>query len=147
MMLLLHSGQNRYVIDNKYVVRIFPHVFLKKLQGAPSYIAGLMYWEGKGTPVLDFCELIEQRKPAHSYNTRIILINDQSQTYCLGILAEKVSDILPLEQKQFFDEDLYMEQSPFLDGIFHDAEGIIQRIDVEELFKFLSSKGSLWKCR
>jgi chemotaxis-related protein WspB len=147
MMLLFYSGENRYVIDNKYIVRVFPHVLLKKMQGAPSYIAGLMYWEGRGTPVLDFCELIEQRKPACSYHTRIILINDQSQTYCLGILAEKVFDILPLAKEQFSDADLYLKQSSYLDGVFNDSEGIIQRIDVEELFKFLSSKGSLWKCR
>lgn len=137
-MLLFYVGTNRYAVDSKCIIKIVPQVFLEKMPSAPAYVAGFLNWLGLPIPVIDFSRLIEGRESRHAFHSRIMLLKDSISGRHLGLLGEKVVDILDLSPHQFLTGSFYFSHYPYLAGIYNDDKGIIQRIDVEELFKFVS---------
>lgn len=140
-MLLFYVGENRYVIENSFIVRIVPRVGLKKMPYMSSYVMGLLNIGGLPIPVVDFCQLIEQREAHCSLYSRIILIEDpHSKGRIVGILGEKVGEIVDLQRSQFNKAGFYLHHFPYLDSIYSDSNGVIQHIDIEQLFHFLSTE-------
>ncbi len=137
-MLLFYVGENRYAIDNQSIAKVVPSVFLKKMPDAPSYLAGLLDWEGRPIPIVNFCRLIEQREAHAAFHTRIILLKAPDADLYAGILGEKVIDIANIKVSQFSKTGLYLSHFPYLNGVYSDQSGMIQRLDVAEFFKFLS---------
>jgi chemotaxis-related protein WspB len=141
-MLLFSVGDNRYVIDNRFILRIIPHVPLKKLPYTSNYVIGLLNFSGKPLPVIDFCQLIEQRAAKKALDSRIIILWDpdlkENHQSFVGIIGEKVITILPLTTEQFNETGFHLNQFPYLDGVYSDQEGVIQKILVPELFNYLS---------
>ncbi len=137
-MLLFYVGENRYAVDNQCIVKIIPRVFLKKMPYAPPYLAGLLNWEGKPIPIVNFCHLIEQREACEAFHTRIILIKAPHDALYVGIMGEKVIDIANVKASQFSETGFYLSHFPYLSGVYNDQNGIIQKLDVAEFFKFLS---------
>jgi len=143
-MLLFSVGDNRYVLENRFIFRIIPHVILKNFPHASPYVLGLLNFTGTPIPIIDFCQLIEQRPAKEAFNSRIIILRDPdldvSQSPLFGLLAEKVTDILPLHSNQFMETGFYLHQFPYLIGAYSDHEGIIQKISFEKLFQYLSQE-------
>lgn len=140
-MLLFHVGENRYVIENRYILRIIPRVLLKKIPYAPSYIPGLLNFGGKPVPVVDFCLLVEQRETRFCMNSRIILMQDptdESQARTIGLLGEEILEIVDLKRTQFENVEFNRQHFPYLDRVFSDQQGVIQYLNIEEFFHFLS---------
>ena len=63
-MLLFYAGENRFAIDCSSIVRVVPHVNLKKMPDRSPLLAGVLVLGGEPIPVIDFCQIIEKR-PAH----------------------------------------------------------------------------------
>lgn len=142
-MLLFYVGENRYVIHNRYVIRILPHVFLKKISHASSYFIGVLNLAGKPIAVIDFCQLIDERPTKNFFHSRIILVKEsavQENPRIIGILAEKVLKIVDLEADEFTENQFYMQHLSYLDGIYNDESGVIQLVNVNGLFKFLGEE-------
>ena len=144
-MLLFSAGDNRYVIDNRYVLRVIPHISTKKLPYTSNYVEGLLNFGGKPLPIIDFCKLIEQRIAREAFDSRIIILHDPdviSTTQSIfGLLAEKVTNILPLNEEDFGETGFHLQQFPYLDGIHNDQQGgVIQSVLVPELFNYLSDE-------
>ncbi|WP_068468146.1 chemotaxis protein CheW [Candidatus Protochlamydia phocaeensis] len=143
-MLLFYVGNNRFVIENQFIVKIIPSIHLEApLYGAP-YLVGLLNWKEHPVPIVDFCQIIERRAASKAFHSRIILIQkEQSQDQYAGILGEKITEIVDLQPSDFVEGKMYQPNLSFLDGIHSDEEGIIQRVDVMEFFKFLTLELSL----
>ena len=140
-MLLFNVGDNRYAIDAQHVVRIIPQVLLKKMPYTILYMAGLLNMAGHPIPIVDFSQLIENRHTQFFLNSRIILVKDpQASERCVGILAENVNDVVDLHPEQFNQSELYIQHYPYLDKNYSDESGIIQCLNVEAFFRFLSSE-------
>ncbi|MCE2982193.1 MAG: chemotaxis protein CheW [Parachlamydia sp.] len=139
MMLLFFVGENRYVIENKYITKIFPHVLLDKISLAPSILSGLMNWEGNLIPIFNFCQLIENREASDSFHTRIIIIHPLSNDSQVGLLAEKVIDIVTLRPGISFKRFPFPTHT-FIDEFYSDEHGTVQVINIEKLFSYLSQK-------
>lgn len=143
-MLLFAVGDNRYVIENRYVLRLIPSIPLKKIPYASTYVAGLLNFNGKPVPIVDFCKLIEQRVARHAFDSRIIILMDIASSKdnppLLGLIGEKVTDIYPFTPNQFSETGFYLRQFPYLDGVYSDQKGVIQQILVPELFTYLSGE-------
>lgn len=140
-MLVLHVGINRYAIDHYHILRIIPPVILKPVSQAPHYVAGMLDLGGYPVPIIDFCYLVEQRPAQSSFHSRIILLQNslekkEKSTHLVGLLAEQVVDMIDLQLSAFSQVPLHYYAS-YINGIYTDSEGMMQRIDVNQLFKFL----------
>lgn len=140
-MLLFYVGENRYVIENSFILQIVPRVPLKKMPYTSAYVMGLLNFEGNPIPVVDFCQLIEQRDAHFAWYSRIILVRDpHSKDKVVGVLGEKVGEIVDLKRSQFNKAGFYLHHFPYLDSIYSDENGVIQHIDIEQFFHFLSTE-------
>lgn len=139
-MLLFYVGDNRYAIDNRHVIQIVPRVLLKKIPNTPHFVAGSINFRGQFLPVIDFCQLIEQRNTQASLSSRIILLKESSSDNLpplAGLLGEKVSEIIDLETDQFGKNEFYFLNLPYFDKSYSDDHGIILNVNIVEFFHFL----------
>lgn len=140
-MLLFYVGENGYAIDSRYILRIVPQVELKKRPFMPFYIAGFLNLGGKAIPIIDFSQLIEQRATRPLLLSRIILLQilQSGSERILGVLGEKVKDLLPVELEEFSQADFSFAPFPYLSQILSTNHEVIQYLDVEKFFHFLSA--------
>lgn len=140
--LLFYVGKNCYGIETCAILRIIPNVSLKKISYSPNYLAGLLNLGGKLIPVIDFCELIEHRKTETLFHSRIVLIkNTQTDSNeIVGILGEKVEEIVDLQSEKLKKTDLPLHYFAYLHEAYSEGERMIQLIDTEEFFHFLSTE-------
>lgn len=140
-MLLFYVGKNGYAIDNRNVLCVVPKVTLKKTPGMPPVIAGLLNWRRKLIFIVDLCQCIEQRKTSSFLSSRIILVKDSHSNteHLLGILGEKVGNILNLTSADFSPIEFSLVSFPYLNGIYHFDKDSIQYLDIEKFFHFVSA--------
>ncbi len=139
-MLLFYAGENRFSIDCSSILRVVPYVSLKKMPLDVPHIAGILILAGNAIPVVDFCQMIVNRPTSLFLDSRIILLKDPrpNSKKVAGILGEKVDEIVNFPPDAFCKNEFYLHLFPFLDQGFSDHNGIIQLVDLEAFFQFLS---------
>jgi chemotaxis-related protein WspB len=139
-MLIFYVGETRYALENRYILRVIPQVILQPMAHPSSNFIGLLNLGGSFLPVVDFCQVMEKRKAKSSFHTRIILIQEINKHYpskrVMGLLGEKVLEILDLDEFQFVETQLYARDFPYLSKVFNDGKGMIHRIDISQFFQF-----------
>lgn len=140
-LLLFHVGKNAYAIDTRHILRIVPQVELKKIPSMPPYFAGLLNLGGKAIPVVDFCQLIEKRPAENILSSRIILLKDpeDKSERVLGVLGEHIKDFIEVKKDQFNPTDFSVIPYPFLNRVLSKDGEMIQFLDLEQFFQFLST--------
>lgn len=138
-MLLFYAGENRFAIACSSIFRIVPNVLLQQIPDHDPFVAGLMFLGREPIPVVDFCQIIEKRATRPFMNSRIILLKDaySGSNRCIGLLGEKVDEIIDLSPEQFDQRGFYFEHFHYLDKGFTDEKGMIHFINLEEFFQFL----------
>jgi chemotaxis-related protein WspB len=69
-------------------------------------------------------------------STRIVLVNyaePGGKTYLLGLLAEQTTETIRREAADFVDAGVAVDSAPYLGPVTTDAQGIIQRIEINQL--------------
>jgi chemotaxis-related protein WspB len=97
----LHIGSDPCVLLARRIVRIVPLSPLRSIPGAPAGVAGTLLYDCEPVPVIDLTQLILHRPAERRLSTRIILVNafdQQSDGRLLGLIAEKVTNTLQLEE-------------------------------------------------
>ncbi len=136
LMLLFHLGNSRYAIPVAEVVEVAPWVELEPVARAPDYVAGLFNYRGLLAPVIDLCQMTQQRHCAHFFTTRIVIVNfplSAGGTRTLGLLAERVTETVELESGDFSPTGLCLAQTPWLDDAATTANGVVQKIRLAQL--------------
>ena len=103
LVVLFQLGKDRYAIHCKFVVEIVPSVALRAVPNAPAAVAGLFNYRSAVVPVIDLCQLTQNRRCAPYLSSRIILvdyrraINEAARPHqtgrILGLLAERVTEV------------------------------------------------------
>lgn len=136
LMLLFHIGKDLYAIDSKSVVEVIPRVPLRTIHQVPQYVAGLFNYRGTIVPVIDLCHLIRGNPSKLSMSTRIIMVgypNNNTLQY-LGLIAERITETLSIPKPNFVDSGIRVSQAPYLGSMIMNEKGIIQCLDLEQLF-------------
>lgn len=142
LMLLFYVGDQAYALDCQYVFEVVPYIHLDKSSCSLDYVSGFANFEGRPVTVVDFSQLTAGRPSARYLHTRIIFLVDDCESRkssSLGIIAEKVIEVMERPGTDFFEPELNVSDLPFLDGMTNDSGRSIQRVDVEKLFHFLQA--------
>ena len=136
LMLICDVGKERYAIPCKEIVEVISLVKLQNLSQVPKYVAGLLNYRGDIIPIIDLCELLTSNQHSYKFSTRILVVkyfNEQQTPYLLGLIAEKVTETLNIEEADL----KYLEipgEKPFYSGEIITAQhGIILCIQVKSL--------------
>jgi chemotaxis-related protein WspB len=157
LLLTFTAGANRYAVAVARVVEVVPRVELRPVPHAPVFLAGLLGYRGKVVPVIDLSVLLNAPPCPEQLSTRIILVNatpgDHNQRNpdrhdsaansgstssdpdldILGLVAERVSDLITVQPEQVSPPAVQLPQAPYLGAIVQTVEGIVQLIEVEKL--------------
>ncbi len=136
LLLSFYIGSERYTLTAKDVIEILPLSSLKKIPNAPSFIPGLLDYRGTPVPVIDLCQLIEQRSCNKVLSSRIILVNyidSSNQSHILGVTAEKVTETMDIKRNNFFNSGITLEEAPYLGAVTNKDENMIQFIEIDRL--------------
>jgi chemotaxis-related protein WspB len=146
LMLLFYVEDDSYAIDCESIIEVIPKVKLKQIPHVPNYVNGLLNFGGTPVAVIDLCQLIAGRPSSSSLHTRIILLsrtNPVGETHTMGIIAEKVTETIDRDKADFIDSGLKVKDFPYLGGVLHEQEQMIQLIHIDQLFE--SMRGILFK--
>ena len=136
LLLSFHIGSERYSLAAKEVVEILPLSSLNKIPRAPGFVLGLLDYRGTPVPVIDLCQLTEQRNTNKVLSSRIILVNyldDNKQAHILGVTAEKVTETINMNNDDFSKSGITLEETPYLGAVANKDENIIQFIEIDKL--------------
>lgn len=136
LFLLFHLGPDRYALGTTQVVEVLPRVVCKAIPGAPLEVSGLFDYHGAPVPLVDLVALSSGTPADSRMSTRIILVHYPDETgeeHLLGLLAEKTTEIIRREEKDWVDSGVALENVPYLGPVTKDARGIIQRIEINQL--------------
>ncbi|MBW2466577.1 MAG: purine-binding chemotaxis protein CheW [Deltaproteobacteria bacterium] len=136
LLLLFEIGNGRYALETNQIVEIVPLVKLKKIPTTQAYVSGLMNYRGKGVPVIDLCQLIENTPWEDTFSTRIVIINyplKNKGDRPLGLIAGNVTETVrtrlskPPPTGVFMDSSLYdSEEAP-------ETTDMIQWFDIKKM--------------
>ncbi len=136
LLLSLSVGDESYGIKARYVIEIVPLVKLKKVPLSEYGIKGIFNYRGTPTPVIDLCNLFEQRHCDNILSTRIIIINystKSGQSRPVGLIAENVTDVISCHESDIKDSGLKSDESSFLGKIVKLNNRLIQLIDTRNI--------------
>ena len=157
LLLTFTAGANRYAVVVARVVEVVPRVELRPVPHAPVFLAGLLGYRGKVVAVIDLSVLLDAPPCPDRLSTRIILVDatpgDHNQRNpdrhdgdgnggstpsvpdldILGLVAERVSDLITVQPEQVSPPAVQLPQAPYLGAIVQTDEGIVQLIAVEKL--------------
>jgi len=131
LFLLFQLGQDRYALEASRVVEVVPLLALKHLPQAPKGVAGIFDYRGRPVPAVDLSALTLGQPARERLSTRIIIVNypDEGGTnHLLGLIAERATEMVRKEVKDFADSDVRLGTAPYLGPIFADSQGAIQWI-------------------
>ena len=134
--LLLSAGNETYGLDVRDVREVAPCVELKAVPHAPSYVSGLFSYRGSIVPVIDLSHVIGGVPSQLRLSTRIVVVHvdsDERGEQLVGLLAERVTDTISIDQTELQSPGLHVQETPYLGQITSDGETMIQLVRVENL--------------
>lgn len=136
LFLLFHLGNDRYALEASRVVEVLPLLELKHLPQAPTGFAGIFNYRGRPVPALDLCQLTLGQPAAERLSTRIIVIScsdGRGSKRLLGLIAERATEMLRRNPRDFVDPGFKSKDSPYLGPVLLDPKGTIQWIHEQHL--------------
>lgn len=130
------AGQ-RFALDAHEVLEILPRCPLKPIPETPRWVAGIMAHRGVLVPVLDLSLRMCGQAAVMRTSTRLVLVGyrpgGQAPARPLGLLLEYATETLRCQPDEFLAYGLDNGQAPYLGPVRQDAQGLVQRIGVDDL--------------
>lgn len=131
-----YVNDNRFALPANDVIAVAPLVTLHQIPRAPDYVAGILNYHGLSVPVVDMTALMAEQKTRQRLSTRIVLIKLGMQDLpqrIIGLLAEKVTEVMRIDEEKFKDSGVKNTNAKYLGDVLTDERGILQRLNVSEI--------------
>jgi len=137
LILVISIGKEQYGIEAIRVIEVVPLIPLKKVPLADASIKGLFNYRGQPTPVIDLCQLFEQRPCSDNLSTRIVVVNYQNNIsgspHAVGFIAEHITDVMRCQPDEMRNSGIADSSNDFLGLIYSGASGMVQLIDTDKI--------------
>ncbi|WP_455209053.1 chemotaxis protein CheW [Kaarinaea lacus] len=131
-----YIDSNRFALPAQDIIAIVPVLSLHDVPRAPEYVAGILNYHGESVPVIDMRALMTGTKAGKRLSTRIAIIRlglSKSKPRLIGLLAEKLTEVLRIDDSQFKPSGVTNDDTKYLGEVVTDNRGILQRLNVSEL--------------
>lgn len=136
LVVLFSIGEDRYAIRAAEVFEITPVLELKKIPGAPDFVAGLCNFRGKPMPVLDLSAVARGVACPILLSTRMIVVNfvlDSGGVRPLGLLAEHATETANIDESELQRPGVEIRTAPYLGKVAVSSGELVQLVEVDEL--------------
>ncbi|MGH8380340.1 chemotaxis protein CheW [Pseudomonas sp.] len=135
--LLFRMGEQRFALDAHEVAEVLPRLPLKPIAHTPAWVAGVLVHRGALVPVIDVGALSFGLPAPVRTSTRLVLVHYRVEPLrpdlLLGLILEQATDTLRCRPDEFQPYGLDNHQAPYLGPVRKDAQGLVQRISVQDL--------------
>lgn len=135
--LLIYAGPEAYGLEIDEVREVIPRVEVRALPWAPPSIAGLLSYRGAVVPVVDLCQITCQRPCETRLSSRIVIVRyrppGRTEDCSLGILAERVTEIIEIPESQVQSMGVSTADAPYLGKVAMNEQGMVQLVRVSAL--------------
>jgi chemotaxis-related protein WspB len=142
LVLMFRVAEVAYAVAVKRVVEVVPRVALREVPHAPDFLAGLLRYRGGAVPVVDLGLLMGGRACVDRLDTRIILVDGGvhggSGPGFLGLIAERVEDVLAIDEGRRAVAGLEIAGAPYLGTVFETDDGLLQLVEPGKILGGLS---------
>ncbi len=147
LVLMFRVAEVAYAVSVKRVVEVVPRVELRAVPHAPVYLAGLLRYRGGAVPVVDLGLLLGDSACSDRLDTRIILVDaglhgGSSGSGYLGLIAERVEDVLTVDEARRTFAGLEIAGAPYLGPIYETDDGLLQIVEPEKILGGMSIAAS-----
>jgi len=137
LFLVFRIKGERYALEAVEVAEVLPCLQLKPIAQAPAWVAGVLAHRGAMVPVIDVSAMTFGEPAAARTSTRLVLVHyrpaDEVPGRLLGLILEQATDTLRCNPADFQPYGLDNREAPYLGPVREDAEGLLQRIRVDDL--------------
>ncbi|MCW9014462.1 MAG: chemotaxis protein CheW [Gammaproteobacteria bacterium] len=136
LILTINIGKERYGIEAIQVIEVIPLVVLQSVPLADQSIRGLFNYRGAPTPVVDLCQVFEQRACSNKLSSRIIIICPKALSGTprpIGLVAESVTEVLQCEIDELASSGISSAENSCLGLIYKHGDELIQIIDTNHV--------------
>jgi chemotaxis-related protein WspB len=137
LFLLFRIGTDHYALDATEVVEVLPLTALKTIPGTPSWVAGLLPWQGAPVPVIDLSALATGVPAVARTSTRTVLVHYRRHAgepaRPLGLRLEHATETLRCDPAEFVDAGVDTAPARYLGPVRHDARGLVQQVRIADL--------------
>lgn len=132
LLVVFQAGAERFGLDVSRVREVLSVPTLRPLPAAPEYMAGLFDYHGTLVPVIDLSHLLVGRSVRMLLSTRVVVV-EYDGAHLLGLLAERATETVSCREQDCLPAGVAVDGAPYLGPILRNADGMIQRVTVEEL--------------
>jgi chemotaxis-related protein WspB len=135
LVLPIQLGGHHYAVESRHVVEVVPRVPLRVVPHAPPLLVGLLAFRGKVVPVIDLAQLLHDTPTSPALSTRILVVRlgEGEAGRLVGLVAEAVTEAVPMTEDQFSDAGMHVPGSPHLGGVASTEHGLVPMILVQHL--------------
>jgi chemotaxis-related protein WspB len=129
LVLTFRIAEVPYAVAVRRIIEVVPRVALRAIPHAPGYLAGLLRYRGGAVPVVDLGLLMGASACRDRLDTRIILIDGGPGSGLLGLIAERVEDIVAVDESRRAVAGLEIEPAPYLGAVYETDDGLLLLVE------------------
>lgn len=123
-----------YCLNIENIKEIIPVVEFKPLPESKDYFKGLINYRGSVCPVIDISLLISGIESQMFLSTRIIIIEIENSNECFGIMGEKITETLYVENHELMDLPNGLTFAKYIESTIIKDSKIMKLINPKKLF-------------
>jgi chemotaxis-related protein WspB len=143
LVLTFRVAEVPYAVAVRQVVEVVPRVELREIPHAPNFLAGLLHYRSGAVPVVDLGLLMGGPSCRERLDTRIILVDagvhGGSGLGFLGLIAERVDEVLAVDESKRAVAGLEIEQAPYLGAVYETDDGLLQLLEPAKILAGMTS--------
>jgi purine-binding chemotaxis protein CheW len=97
-----------------------------------DFVEGVINFRGKVLPIINFRRKFGFPDGKKASSNRIIIT--ETKRHLLGILVDKVEDVISLDQAKLTLPDAILREAEYLEGVGKTGDKLVLVVDIEKLF-------------
>lgn len=135
LFLVFELDGDRYALDATEIVEVMALAPLKRIPGAPPWVAGTIEHRGASVPAIDVAQLALGRPARRLRSTRLVIVRygaapgtgDTGQR--LALIVEHATRMSRIERDRFIDSGVATPNARWLGPVAVDASGFVQWVE------------------
>jgi chemotaxis-related protein WspB len=131
LFLKFQVGGRPFVLAARDIEAVLPSVAVRPIENAPTYVVGLLDYQGRSLPLIDLCQLSTGAMAVAHYSTRILLV--RVKEVLLALRAEQVTELIRTSPTEFQPLPVSIPEACLTGAVARVGNELVARVDPGQL--------------
>ncbi len=132
-------ADKEYALGIEQVLQVIRIREITPVPQAPDFVQGVIIWHARAIPLISLRKKFSLEKSLQENLSRIIIV--KINRHNIGIVVDKVTDVLNLESGNIEPPDEILKQASYLTGVAKVGQRLILLMDIEKLLSDQEKNG------